>query len=650
MPEISIIIPIYNVERYLHQCLDSILAQTFVDFECILVDDCSSDSSSEICDEYAGKDERIKVIHNRVNIGSSLSRKNGFENSSGAYIQFIDSDDWIEIDMVEKMYSAAISGNYDITICDCFYEKNGFKEVIEQKFSGFDKISIIKDIISFRVRTYLCNKLVRRDLLLMVEFPEYSRSEDYVITIQNVCNSKRIGYVNVPLYNYRYNANSLSNSTKNKVKGIIEENRNWYKIINILKEKYEDMKIFEPELSIRLNWLKETYRSENDLKKLKKLNELFELYPKTNFYRWKILKDIRLIKKIIPQRISKFIKVRKSSMNHIIKRLLKNILPVRLILILGHIQINFKNLYINIYAIYKKRQIANLITTLKPLTKKKSPQYIVSLTSYGERLTITAPYAIVTLFDQTIKPDRIILWVANEDKENIPKIMDKLIEKGLEVNFCDDTKSYTKLVPAIENFPEDYIITADDDIFYPRDWFERLIMEHKQSPKKIICHRAHGIKVDKNYAPVPYFKWDYCIEPKIYFDETFLSQENSISYPQLESVFPTGCAGILYPPGCFHSDFTNRELFMKLAPYADDIWFWAMAVININYFEGGSPYVVIKNGYSRMLLLISLKQEKNDDTLLSYNVAQNGNDKQLKAVIEYYPQIKTILRKIVPIG
>ena len=317
MPAISIIVPVYNVEQYLHQCLDSILVQTFTDFECILVNDCSSDSSSKICDEYAGKDERIKVMHNRVNMGSSLSRKNGFENSSGTYIQFIDSDDWIEQEMIEKLYNKAISENCDIVVCDCFYEKQGAKVLYRQNFSGFDKIAVIKDLLSFRINTYLVNKLVKRELYLQAEFPEDSRSEDYVITIQNVHNSEKIGYVNIPLYNYRYNAQSLSNKTDLKISGCFEENRNWCKALKYLKEKYGDLKIFDPDLSNRLNWLRETYMFDAALKKIRGLNELFELYPKTNFYRWKLIKTIRFMGKIMPRKILKWIKKYKSNGNTI---------------------------------------------------------------------------------------------------------------------------------------------------------------------------------------------------------------------------------------------------------------------------------------------------------------------------------------------
>jgi hypothetical protein len=249
----------------------------------------------------------------------------------------------------------------------------------------------------------------------------------------------------------------------------------------------------------------------------------------------------------------------------------------------------------------RKKETLSLIPTLEPLESKKSPKYIVSLTSSGKRLSETAPYTIITLFNQNINPDKIILWVANEDKEEIPQIMEELIKKGLEIRFCEDIKSYKKLIFALEAFPDDYIITADDDIYYPKNWFEQLINEHKKYPKKIICHCA----------------------------------------------IPTEYAGTLYPPKCFNKDVTNKELFMKLASHADGIWFWAMAITNKEYFGEDNPYVIIENGYCKNLQPVAYEQTLIENTLRNYNCLLNENDRQLNAVIEHYPQIREYLSKIV---
>ena len=112
--KISVVIPVYNVEPFIKQCLDSLINQTLKEIEIILVDDCSTDSSGEICDEYAAKDNRVVVIHNKKNIRQGLSRNKGIEIAKGEYIGFVDPDDWVDLDFFEKLYNTAKKNNSDI--------------------------------------------------------------------------------------------------------------------------------------------------------------------------------------------------------------------------------------------------------------------------------------------------------------------------------------------------------------------------------------------------------------------------------------------------------------------------------------------------------------------------------------------------------
>ncbi|NHM29266.1 glycosyltransferase family 2 protein [Neobacillus terrae] len=117
LPKISVVIPVYNVESYLHRCVDSILNQTFQDFEIILINDDSKDNSGQICDEYAQKDKRIKVIHKK-NARVSAARNDGIKTAKGKYLSFIDSDDWIEPEMYQEMINKAEQLNLDFIMCD----------------------------------------------------------------------------------------------------------------------------------------------------------------------------------------------------------------------------------------------------------------------------------------------------------------------------------------------------------------------------------------------------------------------------------------------------------------------------------------------------------------------------------------------------
>ena len=124
MPQISIIVPVYNTEKYLHRCVDSILAQTYTDFELLLIDDGSTDSSGAICDEYAMKDSRVRVFH-KENGGASSARNLGLDNAEGEWITFVDSDDWIDVGFYEDMVSTTMSNKCDMVVCSVAIEHFG---------------------------------------------------------------------------------------------------------------------------------------------------------------------------------------------------------------------------------------------------------------------------------------------------------------------------------------------------------------------------------------------------------------------------------------------------------------------------------------------------------------------------------------------
>jgi hypothetical protein len=144
-----------------------------------------------------------------------------------------------------------------------------------------------------------------------------------------------------------------------------------------------------------------------------------------------------------------------------------------------------------------------------PAKGENKCQYIVTLTSYGKRVKSTAPYTICSLLNQTLAPDRIILWLANGTK--IPPILKVLTQKGLEIKYCEDIKSYKKLIPALKQFPDDVLITADDDVYYPENWFEQLKNAYDNDNKKIYAHRMHEISFDEQRNMMPYKKWRHVI-------------------------------------------------------------------------------------------------------------------------------------------
>ena len=187
------------------------------------------------------------------------------------------------------------------------------------------------------------------------------------------------------------------------------------------------------------------------------------------------------------------------------------------------------------------------------------------------------------------------------------------------IKYTKDIKSYKKLIPVLNEYPNNLIVTADDDIFYPQDWLDKLYNCWKNNKDCVVCHRAHRVGTD-NMKIAPYYKWKKCIT------------ENKSSFYN----FFTGAGGVLYPPNCFYKDIDNEELFMKLAPNADDIWFWAMAVLNDKKIK------VVDDEPFRNLIYVNSEREvglNNDFTLCSLNVRENKNDIQFENITNYYPQI-----------
>lgn len=204
MPKISVIMPVYKAERYLSRCVDSILQQTFSDFELILVDDGSPDSSGKICENYASKDKRIKVIR-QENQGVSAARQKGLDTAIGEYIIHADPDDWVEPNWLESLYNAAEGNNADISICD--FKRYYKTRTIEycQKPTSLDNNSIIIDLMTGHLWGAVWNKLIKRDSIKhygIYFHKEMNLWEDLYFCCDLLSHDIKVAYVNSSLYNY----------------------------------------------------------------------------------------------------------------------------------------------------------------------------------------------------------------------------------------------------------------------------------------------------------------------------------------------------------------------------------------------------------------------------------------------------------------
>ena len=211
--EVSIIVPVFNVEQYLRTCLDSILHQTFQDFELILVDDGSTDLSGHICDEYAAKHDCIIVQHKK-NAGPNAARINGIKLAEGKFITFIDSDDWIESKHIELLVNSLKEKNADIVQCDYFINNDNKQTYIKNEPSSYETKDLILQFLSGTIHAGLPLKMVRKELFLIESFafPKADFNEDLHTSISLLMNAKKFIYVPSSTYHYRMNANSITNT------------------------------------------------------------------------------------------------------------------------------------------------------------------------------------------------------------------------------------------------------------------------------------------------------------------------------------------------------------------------------------------------------------------------------------------------------
>lgn len=259
---------------------------------------------------------------------------------------------------------------------------------------------------------------------------------------------------------------------------------------------------------------------------------------------------------------------------------------------------------------------------------------IVSLTTYGSNARKLAPTAIKSILGQSHKADKVVLWIGKGTYPNIKLLL--LVLRGLTIRYCEDVGPSTKIIPSLAHYPNDTIITADDDIIYPKEWLERLLKAHIEFPRKIITHRAHGITRKKDGKIAPYSQWKKCIDFK-----------TEIESKKHWNIFPTGVGGVLYPPGSLPIRTLDTDELKRLTPKNDDIWLWAMAHLNEGYFKGNVPYVVLKNGYSENLAFVDPEREANSlGTLGGSNVLLGGNDKQIQQVIDAIPELNSVVDKM----
>ena len=266
------------------------------------------------------------------------------------------------------------------------------------------------------------------------------------------------------------------------------------------------------------------------------------------------------------------------------------------------------------YSIYSRRRLA--------LSEKKDQDIIVTLTSYGKRVKGSAVYTIFSLLKQTVRPNRIVLWLDEKEyrNDNLPNELVFMERFGLEVRFAHDIGPYTKIIHALKAFPDKHLITVDDDIYYSESLIEELKMAHSLHPKAIVSGWAKMPVKDSHQRLKPYTEWP-----------EYHHVSDDFEYDS-KTLFPLGWAGVLYPAHTFDEEVTNEEVFTRLCPKADDIWLYVMGL------RCKAEKRILTHSSIARYHTDLLRQLMTKDRLTATNRLGGENDKQLAAVLEHYDE------------
>ena len=244
------------------------------------------------------------------------------------------------------------------------------------------------------------------------------------------------------------------------------------------------------------------------------------------------------------------------------------------------------------------------------MSNNRKKKIIVSLTTYPKRFNVVH-LTIETLLHQSLKPDKIILLLAKDEVDYIPKHLTRLQNRGLEIRIVDENlKSYNKLFYTYTEYKNEIIITVDDDTLYPKWLVEKLYKKYLDHQNCIIAYRCSVMKKDHSGKLLPYLSWE---------------NAKGIVKPSF-NLFFTGVAGVLYPPNSLSEEVFNKKKFLAICPTADDVWFKAMSLLNgvktVQVFENCMEFPVVKGSQ--------------DDALWKINNGELKNDEQLESVFQEY--------------
>lgn len=571
---ISIVVPVYNCEKYLEECLESLCSQTYKNIEIICVDDGSTDSSVDLLKSIAEKDSRVKILSQK-NAGAGAARNYGLSVAQGKYIYFFDADDIAINNLLQLAYNRAQETDADIVAFNGYTFTNddistkkikpGYnKNVLGDSSCVFSYQDYPENIMSI-VNVVPWNKLIRTDFIKEnnIRFEEISSTND--ITFSAVCaaTAKRIALVDKQLMYYRLGHSGTISSTKSK---------NLTNVVTAVESVISQV---------------------SNLSYANKLQSAIKYFAIDNY----CFNFITFMDDFSSQ-------FSKEYYNHIHNR--------------------FNDEYFSDVNedIFTNKKLWPLFCSIKQrnyeeMLKIRSREVIVSFTSFPARIAYV-DQVVDSMAAQTKKPDRVILNLAKPQFPNgEADLPEKLIEQknnGLvEIAWRDeDIRSHKKYFYVMQENPESIVITVDDDLQFKPDMIYTLYYSYLCYPEYASAMRLHVIALDTNNKTLfPYVLW-----PREYRDKPLVVSSQ---------FFATSGMGTLFPPHSLDKRAFDKEKFLEICPLADDVWLYFMLAIN------NTPYACASTSF----FIHPIEGCEDSPTLYEQNVACGKNDIQIKEVMKW---------------
>lgn len=655
---IAIVIPVYNTQDYLHRCISSILNQREADFQCILIDDGSTDNSSEICRYYQKADSRITFVAKK-NGGQGSARNVGIDISDAEYLYFVDSDDSLGSDTLRILYRTAKEFNLDL--CSPSIPEHYFSRPLEAVACLPTKAQFIRaDIVrKFNIRQ-----------------PDARSGQDGVFSHMFLAHALRIGMARSARYIYTPSRDGSTFQTYLKkpeaVAGLIDVH---YAAITA---HYDEWNLWQRNASRLMEFISEESLKNRIIPHYKRMTEadlaaaisrLTAVAIQAGSYLHKDqLRSLSPLQSLILE--GDLSKVVEALGDEKISKMPRTFLPKNNIIGKETVVCEFNDISLgsqvteegaagmavlpgailadtskieSTIAILSSKLDFAINTVLNSAAQSRAMEIqqanqtrgyqdieaIVSLTTLPSRLPVL-PFVLDSIVGQNCAPEKIIVWLGKGEQveRNAMRALRGYFDHGVELRFVEDVGPHTKLIYALQEFPDKTVITMDDDMLYPYNALQYLWDQHLRHPGTIVANWARELAFD-NAGKVLGIRAGKLLTPPLM--ERKIEQPEAFSATPSLRVFAYGTCGVLYPVGALHDTVFDVPLFKKLCPREDDLWFKAMAMLN------GTPGVWTNLGINPPHHSVLGSQI---EALRYFNHGESQNQVQFRAVFDHFDLYK----------